>query len=290
MIAVRLWGGLGNQLFQYSFGRSLSFTETKDLYFYKMEQKESPVSSPLEKFEIYLKYLGSNEVAKFYKLPGLGSIPRLERKIISWFPVLNRNVYIEKELNYHKINHNDAICYDGYWQSFKYFTPIRDILINEIKLRDSTIIPSEIYNNIQNSNSVSMHIRRGDYLSKSNRSIYCTCDSEYYKKAITYVKTLVPDPVFYVFSNDLTWVKEDFTFFSELNIKYIEYNSEPSSDLELFLMKSCKHNIIANSTYSWWAAWLNSYEDKIVIAPASWYFGRLNETTTDLIPSEWIRL
>jgi hypothetical protein len=290
MIAVRLWGGLGNQLFQYSFGRSISYPEKEDLYFYKIEQRESPVSSPLQKFEIDLKYLGSFEVMKFYKIPGLEYIPRLERKIISWFPGINKNVYIEKGLNYREINHSAIICYDGYWQSFKYFTAIRDLLISEIKLRDSTIIPSDIYDDLLNSNSVSVHIRRGDYLAKSNRSIYCTCDSEYYKKAITYIKSLVPDPVFYIFSDDLSWVKENFTFFSESRVKYVKYDFEPSSSIDLFLMKSCKHNIIANSTFSWWAAWLNSNADKIVIAPAKWYFGRLNETTNDLIPSEWIRL
>jgi hypothetical protein len=290
MIAVRLWGGLGNQLFQYAFGRNKSLHEKKDLFFYKIEQKNSSGSSALEEFNIDVKYLEYNEVKRYYKLIGNGVPLRFERKIISWIPKINKYVYIESGLQFSEEVNTTIICYDGYWQSYKYFNSIRELLLNEITLRNPAKVKSDLYIDILKRNSVSVHIRRGDYLSKSNRYKYFNCDSAYYQKAISYVKKMVSDPVFFIFSDDLSWVMENFTFFSDLIVKPVMFDFIPSASLELILMKSCKHNIIANSTFSWWGAWLNSKADKIVIAPAKWYFGRLNETTKDLIPSEWIRL
>lgn len=138
-----------------------------------------------------------------------------------------------------------------------------------------------------------MHIRRGDYLLKANQQLFAECSLNYYITAVREILAKVVNPVFYVFSNDVNWVREHLlkVFEKEAEFVFVD-NSEitKSPVADLFLMSLCKHQIIANSTFSWWGAWLNKNPKKIVIAPKNWYNGDLNKTTEDLIPAEWIRL
>ena len=288
MIAVRLWGRLGNQLFQYSFGKSISVEKNEDLYFYILEKNISPETVPLNNFYLDIKYLKPDELRHYYKLTGNRFLSRIERKLISIFPLINENIYIEKTIGYVDIKRQTASCYDGYWLSYKYFSGMADELRRDLQPKESVIIPSNIYNEIVNNESVAIHIRRGDYLSKTSKSIYWNCGDDYYKGGISYLKNKLKDPVFYIFSDDIQWVRENFTFLPESQTRFIKHDLQPSDCIDITLMRSCRHNIISNSTFGWWGAYLGDYKNKIVIAPQKWYRNMPGFLIQDLIPSEWI--
>ena len=138
---------------------------------------------------------------------------------------------------------------------------------------------------ISQTNSVSLHIRRGDYVSnqKTNQT-HGTCDLDYYQRCITEIEKEVENPYFFVFSDEIEWVKENL----KINhpAEYVDQNTGDKSYEDMRLMSQCKHNVIANSSFSWWGAWLNSYPDKIVFAPKRW-FASDKHNTKDLIPEGW---
>jgi hypothetical protein len=137
------------------------------------------------------------------------------------------------------------------------------------------------------SNAVAIHFRRGDYITKPNsRKIHATCSNKYYLDAIEMVSDKVQNPHFFIFSDEIEWVKSNVDL--PENITYIEKVGEPFE--HLFLMSSCKHQITANSTFSWWAAWLNEYPDKIIIAPMHWYYDSTLDDTVIRIPKNWIKI
>jgi hypothetical protein len=177
---------------------------------------------------------------------------------------------------------------DGFWQSEKFFIDHRAALINEfVPKEELNTASNEALVKIQNSNSVSIHVRRGDYASDpETRKIHGLCPMDYYKRAITHIKQKVQNPIFYLFSDDPEWAKE------HLKLKdadLIDFNGIKKAHLDMWLMAGCKHNIIANSTFSWWGAWLNRNDDKIVIAPEKW-FADPSRNSTDIIPNTWLRL
>ncbi|MDR0428165.1 MAG: alpha-1,2-fucosyltransferase, partial [Dysgonamonadaceae bacterium] len=143
----------------------------------------------------------------------------------------------------------------------------------------------ELYDIIKEENSISIHIRRGDYLSSSNINyVGNICNITYYIEAIKKIEQMVENPVFFIFSNDIKWAQENLQL---ANVHYIDWNKKEDSWQDMFLMSKCKHNIIANSTFSWWRAWLNQYVEKIIISPDLFYNG---EKATDLIPESWIKI
>jgi hypothetical protein len=287
MIAIRLWGRLGNQLFQYSFGRALSERTGEDLYFYVLEKNIRNESVSLSNFNVKIKFLKPAEIKNLYHFYGSDLLVRIERKLTSILPFIHRRIYIEKRTGYTEIAPLSAGCYDGYWQSYRYFSGIADQLRQELKLKDSVVLPEGLEREISGSTSVAIHIRRGDYLSRSGSSIYAYCGPDYYRRAIGHISGKVPDASFFVFSDDIEWVSKNFTFLPE-GTKYVEHTADPSDCIEISLMRNCSHNIIANSTFSWWGAFLGDQKDKIVIAPESWYINMPGFIISDLIPSEWI--
>ena len=136
--------------------------------------------------------------------------------------------------------------------------------------------------------SVSVHVRRGDYVNDPKTNAYHgTCSLDYYKKAVEIIRNKVKDPVFFIFSDDAEWVKKNFNIDEQQVLV-----SEPeklSLTEELKLMASCRHSVVANSSFSWWGAWLNNNNEKMVIAPQKWFADPLIDTS-DLIPSAWIRI
>lgn len=177
------------------------------------------------------------------------------------------------------------IYISGYFQSEKYFSAYRGDIINNLTLKIPLDEPSlELMQQIKNSISVSLHIRRGDYLNFSN--IYHICSIEYYKKAVDYISNKIGENItVFVFSDDIAWARENLnvnfeTIFVDFN------NNKPYFDMEL--MRNCKHNITANSTFSWWGAWLNENKNKIVIAPQRWFNNELKNN--DIVPQSWIKI
>ena len=152
----------------------------------------------------------------------------------------------------------------------KYFEGIENDIKKDFRFKNQLDNKNlEILNEIENSNSISIHIRRGDYMSPENYNMYgCIATPTYYKKAIKVIEEKVENPTFFVFSNDMDWVKKNIQINSR--VFYIDINSGNGSYKDMQLMSNCKHNIIANSSFSWWGAWLNENKNKIVIAPKKW--------------------
>ena len=180
-------------------------------------------------------------------------------------------------------------CYlVGYWQSEKYFLEVADQIRKDFSFR----LPIKNQNvklakHIKQVNAVSLHIRRGDYANNpKTEAIHGLCSLDYYRQSIRYIGERVQQPHFFVFSDDIAWVKSNLKI--EFTHQYVDHNHGAESYNDMRLMSLCQNHIIANSTFSWWGAWLNPYIDKIVIAPKRWF---ANETNTqDLIPQSWVRL
>ena len=136
--------------------------------------------------------------------------------------------------------------------------------------------------------AVSLHIRRGDYVSNPvTNNYHGTCSLAYYKKAVLLLKEKIENPSFFIFSDDLLWARENLDFINDMT--FIDLDKSIPDHEEMHLMSQCKHNIIANSSFSWWGAWLNENSDKIVIAPKKW-FSDNTINTEDLIPAKWMRI
>ena len=282
MVAVNIYGGLGNQMFQYAFGKSLAIAKNEDLFI-----DSSPFDNyelrnfDIDKFNVNYKQPTWNKMSVYninnkYKLHAL--------KIINKYSRIFPRIFFEKKdwVFDHSVFESKSFLYVGYWQSYKYFEQVRDVLLSEFTLKESLDqVNLEILNRIQISNSVSLHIRRGDY-ALSKKSIVCSI--EYYEKAIKTINLTIKNPTFFIFSDDITWVKSNLNMKS-FNCEYVDINrNNPERDIEL--MKNCQNNIIANSTFSWWGAWLNTNKDKNIIVPKIWT--NLKPISEDLVPSDWI--
>jgi hypothetical protein len=140
---------------------------------------------------------------------------------------------------------------------------------------------------IENNNSVSIHVRRGDFFKNKKRiqRYGNICTNSYYKKAINIIKHKINDPIFLVFSDDIDWAKQNFT---GSNFIFVDWNKGKSSYRDMHLMSLCKHNIIANSTFSWWGSWLNNNENKVVISPSK--MNNKHKDFSQLFPEKWVRI
>lgn len=283
MIISYINGGLGNQMFQYAIGRKLSIIGDVPL---KLDisrfDKDKKRRYLLGNYNIDAEIAPKKEIKK-YKRVDLKGYNRLESLFSKYNIRLFNKIYYEKndyEFDQKVLNFDD-IYIKGYWQSYKYFQDIREILIRDLSLKDFIEIENKsILNTILKSNSVSVHIRRGDLNYKSLISI------DYYYKAMDYVNKKINNPYFFIFSDDIEWAKQNLIF--NYNKFFVNINNDhktPYFDLEL--MRNCKHNIIANSTFSWWGAWLNENMGKIVVVPKKWI---KDIKTDDLIPEAWIKI
>ncbi|MGT2429917.1 alpha-1,2-fucosyltransferase [Cupriavidus basilensis] len=180
---------------------------------------------------------------------------------------------------------------DGYWQCERYFAPIADILRKELALKEpldaaNSALAAEIAS--AGSRAVSLHIRRGDYVKNAHTAQYHgVCSLDYYRAAVKHVAERVGSPHFFVFSDDHEWVQANFDIGYPTTL--VQVNGADRGVCDMALMKACAHHIIANSSFSWWGAWLNPSRDKIVVAPQCWFSGASHDTS-DLIPGTWVRL
>lgn len=291
MVGVKLWGGLGNQMFQYAFGLYLAKKRKDSNCYFTGEIDKTLDDFAIQNFKLDLVEFSETERKKNSYNFGSNLEYRFKRKMMQLFPFLNRKVLVEKGLRFKANIAEHYVLFDGYWQSYKYIDTIEEELREKFIFRDSRLFELEAYKHIINTNSVSLHIRKGDYLQGKNALIYEVCTMDYYINAINLISNNVESPVFFVFSNDLEWAKENLKVPEKIELRFVDNSYYKDSAIaDLFLMSKCKNNIIANSTFSWWAAWLNYSKRKIVIAPKKWYVGKLNNVTVDLIPQTWIRL
>ena len=275
MVIVHFEGGLGNQMFQYAF--CLNFKARgviAKLDISKYETQYAHNGFELEKvFSIGEKYSSGSEklVVKalgklLYFLIGQ---PYKEKKEWQW--------------KYHQeVEGIEFGFIKGYWQSEKYFSTIAETIRNKFTfppLQDPR--NQALLERIKQSNSVSLHIRRGDYLTGGNAVL----PLDYYHQSIAFIGKKVNQPHYFIFSDDIDWAMKNIQVTAG---EFVDWNFASNSFIDMQLMSECKHNIIANSTFSWWGAWLNSNSTKIVISPAQWMPNM--EGTADAIPENWIQL
>ena len=291
MIITRLIGGLGNQLFQYAAGKSLAMKLGVEL---KLDlscfQYIPDRQYDLYPFNIKENVATEEEVHKLtYRKV------HLPEKIIN--KLLSRTAKPPRSFISETVSHFDSkilslpdnTYLNGYWQTEKYFSSIETTIRQEYSFKDKPDSMNELMlEKIGQDNSVSLHIRRGDYITSPVASTHHgVCSLEYYQKAVERIQEANPSLHIFVFSDDITWAKENLKF--EHKMTFADHNLGNKHYEDLRLMSHCQHHILANSTFSWWGAWLNTNPNKIVIAPKKW-FQISDRNTTDLIPADWIQL
>jgi len=299
MIIVNIKNGLGNQLFQYAFGKILEWKYDTQVYFDLMrEETESPLQSDLDVFCIesiteidprtterfkpfsvrqyrdnkqYIKYI-------YYKLRR-----RYQKNKLITEPYPSQYMEVFECLDIKK-----SIYFLGFWQNYKYFVGYEDRIRKLYEPKNKNFWQSEQAQDIKYNplNTVSLHFRRGDYLT-SDFIVPTTIN--YYKLAIKKIKSSIDNPFFYIFTDEPEWFIQNIKL--DIPYKLITGNNDSNCYKDILLMSICKHNIIANSTFSWWGAWLNLNSNKIVIAPKTWYGTPKRDLfTNEITPPDWIRL
>lgn len=299
-IRVILRGGLGNQLFQYAAGRALAVKNSAELvldlswfdYVTAMDAGAvTPRTYALHSFDIH---------ASIYR-PVLSGAPSgsLGGK---WLPRLTRLVergrrrlralpiYLEQGFDFDPavLKLFAPIEINGYWQSYKYFESIAPIIRAEISIPgEMTAEGQRILKSMAGEESICVHIRRGDYVSNAAAAgLHGVCSDDYYQRAITVAAKGLSLPRCYVFSDDVDWVRRNFRV--PLPMVVVDISGPEQAHVDLWLMAACKHFVIANSSLSWWGAWLGAAPDKRVIAPVKWFID-ISRNTQDLLPSTWLR-
>lgn len=293
MVIVNIIGGLGNQMFQYATARALALRKGVPL---KLDVSGFANYGLHEGFELthaFNIHMNLAESEDVQKVLGWQSRPRI-RSLLSRpkFSLLRTNkLVVEPSFNYwDKIHEVPDDCYlKGYWQTEKYFNDAAAAIRSDFafhsplenKNAESAAFISEV-------NSVSLHVRRGDYVSDPRTAeTHGLCSIEYYRAALKFVAERVSNAHIFVFSDDICWARKNLPL--GLPAHYIDHNQGRQGFNDMRLMSMCKHNIIANSTFSWWAAWLNPRSEKIVIAPRRW-FNTGNHATRDIYCQGWVVL
>lgn len=290
VIISQVIGGLGNQMFQYAAGRAMSI-----LY-------NVPLHLDVGDFEGYTLHQGF-ELARVFSCPitlataqEVRSLldwqsSRLARRILTQPPLhafRNRNFVVEPHFHYWPgiRNLKPPIYLTGYWQSQRYFLDAEQAIRTDFTFRQ----PLSSCNlataaEISSANAVSLHIRRGDYVSNpTTKATHGICQLDYYEAAVNTIANQVEAPYFFIFSDDMDWVRDKLKI--PFPCKYVDQNQGTESYNDMRLMSLCQHHIIANSSFSWWGAWLNPSPSKLVIAPKKW-FAHTKNNTRDLIPLDW---
>lgn len=285
MIILNLKGGIGNQLFQYALGRQLAIlrdTELKlDVYGLDRANAVGDIYRPfaLQAFNIKAEVATPAEVQKL-KYP-YGVISKGWR-YLSFKISRDKNTLFNKKV----LDWGDNRYVDGYWQSPLYFSNIREILLKELTLKEISDSFATLAKQIKNSQAISLHVRRGDYAQNATvTKEFGACSLSYYQSAPTEIAKSIKNPTYFIFSDDMNWVKENLSL--PENSVYVSDKTLRDVD-ELILMSLCQHNIIANSSFSWWGAWLNQNPDKVVIAPTPWFDKVIYDQ--HLIDKTWVQL
>lgn len=295
MIVVRLQGGLGNQMFQYALGRILSIKNKTNLVFNieAYQNKNSRLfknnfavrNYDLNVFNIKGQIAEKNEIPWLYRMNGKGKLALLIDAIKRRFFRHKAQELSFKKFNSKLLESGPDTYLDGFFQSSKYFIGLEDIIRKDFTIKNLSSEIQNLADEILKINSLCIHVRRGDYVGNKNHEVV---NNEYYIKGIEYIKNHAQIDKIYVFSDDIDWCKNNLKF--EFFTMFVgdEYSGEKGEG-HMFLMSKCKNFIIANSSFSWWAAWLSNNKEKIVICPKQW-FSDTSIDTKDLIPKEWTRI
>ena len=290
MKIVKVKGGLGNQLFQYSFALLLQKITNDivklDLTSFNFSQSDSIRKPRLLKFQIPLQIATNEEIKQFCILNHSDRMTTNKYRLkIIFEAIFNKKYYFEKSREYTNPSLiSNYSYYDGYWQSWENVQLVWDdlspLLIPQTPLNEET---NAMIQKVKTEDSVFIGIRRGDYLKYASH--YGNIGNKYYQNSINYMCKKIPTPKFYIFSNDIEWVKSNMSF--NQKVTYFDNKNGIDDFEELFIMASCKHAIIPNSTFHWWGARMISNPEKIVICPEQWF---ADNKKIDNIPPSWIRI
>jgi len=290
MILVELKGGLGNQLFQYAAGLALS-------EFHKVPLKVdiANLKLPDETIGTYRKYVLSNlqippVIANEVEINSFKG--NVAKKIYRFLPIQFKSIFKEKYFHFNPSfwKTKKTVYLKGNFQSDKYFNDFCESIIEKISFDGTqhSTVSKMVLEKISNSESLSIHIRRGDYVSnKIANDVLGTLPIEYYQQAYQLLSSKTSIKRSFVFSDDIKWAKQNLHFVKE--VSFVETDDVNRDIEDFYLMQHCKHNIIANSSFSWWAAYLNPNPNKIVIAPERW-FNKAPLNTKDLYPNTWLKV
>ncbi|MDC0637732.1 alpha-1,2-fucosyltransferase [Flavobacteriaceae bacterium] len=289
-IAIRLSGGLGNQMFQYAFGLAVSLEKKCRLLvdFSNLENEHILTSRRIFELGIFKDKFEELKLKLHFKK----ILNSRFKKFLSRENVFGPTIRFEKKFDFEKdlIEMKPPVLYIGYFQSPIYFEKYQERIRQTFQFNGSLlrVYHQIVLEQIKDRNSVGIHIRRGDYVTnKKANAFHGVLKVDYYIRALNALKNVKNDLHVYVFSDDIEWVEHHFSF--DLETYYVCTGNNDPTWTDMYLMSTCKHNIIANSTYSWWAAYLNSNPEKIVIAPKKW-FNDSNIYVDDLFPRSWIRI
>lgn len=292
MIVTRLKGGLGNQMFQFAYAFALSKKHNSSLILDRTFYNNYPITKEytLREYEL-----------------GIFPIEQTKTDLVIPCQIKVRNRYlhdlhaklfrITKGLRYVKEDFtvdprlykatNDNSYLNGFWQNPSYFESIKSELIPLLQIKPALIDYKNrmVGEDFSRTNTVSIHIRGGDYYNKGNQRRFGGITSEYFRSAISLISKKVKDPQFKIFTNDKQKAIEIINHFG-VNYEIMDINQGKQSYLDLYLMQKCRYNIIVNSSFSWWAAYLNDFKNKIVIAPSNWY-GDQPSRSKQIICKDW---
>jgi hypothetical protein len=285
-IISTLTGGIGNQMFQYAAARALSLSARMPvalcLYYLNRKGVVAPRRYELGIFDIHAKILSST-VSRLHHIGAGLQLP-------SW---LTPRRYTEAAFQFDPLMRaiRHPVRLHGYWQNEKYFADVAPEI-----LRDFTFQPPlrgrnlDISRQLQHPAAVSVHVRRADYVADpAAAQIHGVCAPDYYHQAVSYIRARIARPVLFFFSDDIAWTRAHLKFPEPSH--YIDWNTGGSAWEDMRLMSLCHHHIIANSSFSWWGAWLNPRSDKTVIAPKYWFAdAALRVASEDITPAGWIRI
>lgn len=293
-IIVRLNGGLCNQIFQYAFARALAHRKKTDFYLDITPFGNYYIHDPygLSPFNIKENIAKESAMGGFVWFRKHAKIfdfiyhrLRLKKILHPWY-------FVEKTMLHDPdVLSSTATYYEGFWQTEKYFKDIANDLRKELTLKEGLSPESQkVSLHISSVNSVSLHVRR--YAHENIKPWHGFCTAEYYLEAINQIASRTPSPHFFIFSDNIPWLKENLlaTLMKTGHPFTIVENNSTKNYEDLILMSKCNHHIIANSSFSWWGAWLNPKTDKIVLAPKTWFAHAPKNNTMDILPEEWIKI
>lgn len=286
MVITRLSGGLGNQMFQYAAGKRLAchlgVPLMIDTSLFSAQHCATAREYALDAFALEDPIATADDLRPFLPRHGLSRwLPRFAR---------HRTYYRERHFHFDPavLELRGEVCLDGYWQSERYFSDIAGTIREAFRFKQPLSGKNlHLYQQIRDVEAVSLHVRRGDYVSdEKTHRWHGVCGVDYYDRAINHIVEHVSGPNFFVFSDDLHWASNHLKF--RHPVTFVDHNPPEMGHEDMRLMSFCRHHIIANSSFSWWGAWLNPNPGKIVIAPRKWFSG-FEADTRDLYPEGWLR-
>ena len=292
MILLRIQGGLGNQLFQYAAARQLSLRLNTKLYIDPSSYSNDDYGRTygLNMYNIEAEMAPEKMINNWRSFTSHYRIQNFTSRLSSRLPKsLRFHNLIEYEFQPYNVSFSKFsgfIILNGYFQSPHYFDCIADIIRKDLILTQEPSKESKCLSAVMHEcNSISIHVRRADYITHPGASqLFEVLSKEYYRLAMELLTEQVVNPRIFVFSDDINWCRKNLTFI--VDTTFVDHEGAHTDYEALWLMSQCKHHIIANSSFSWWGAWLGNNPAKLIVAPKTWFIDK-TMIINDLIPSDW---